>query len=298
MAARDFEILDDRFRQCIRTSANIERLHTGCRWTEGPVYFPAMRSLLFSDIPNDRMLRFDEQSEAITVFRQPADYTNGNTVDRQGRLVSCQHGQRRVVRTEHDGSITVLADRYEGKRFNSPNDVVIKSDDSIWFSDPSYGIDSSYEGYQAPSELGERRVYRIDPRSAAVTMVADGFAQPNGLAFSIDERRMYIVDSGKGRGIMRVFDVEDDGLRGGDVFIECKDGIYDGLRIDVDDRIWTSAGEAVHCHERDGTLIGKVLLPERVSNVCFGGPKRNRLFITATSSLYSLLLAVSGAKTF
>ena len=202
MAARDFEIRDERFRQCIRTSANIERLFTGCRWTEGPVYFPAMRSLLFSDIPNDRVLRFDEQSEAVSVFRQPADYTNGNTVDRQGRLVSCQQGARRVVRTEHDGSITVLADRFEGKRFNSPNDVVVKSDDSIWFTDPSYGIDSNYEGFLAPSELGERRVYRIDPRSGAVRVVADGFAQPNGLAFSVDERRLYIVDSGKGRGIM------------------------------------------------------------------------------------------------
>ena len=192
---------------------------------------------------------FDEQSEAVSVFRQPADYTNGNTVDRQGRLVSCQHGPRRVVRTEHDGSITVLADRFEGKRFNSPNDVVVKSDDSIWFTDPSYGIDSNYEGFQAPSELGERRVYRIDPRTAAVTVVADGFAQPNGLAFSVDERRLYIVDSGKGRGIMRVFDVHGDKLSGGDVFIECADGVYDGLRIDVNDRIWTSAGEAVHCHE-------------------------------------------------
>lgn len=298
MAARDFEILDERFRQCIRTSANIEQLYTGCRWTEGPVYFPALRSLLFSDIPNDRMLRFDEQSGAVSIFRQPADYTNGNTVDRQGRLVSCQHGMRRVVRTEHDGSLTVLADRYQGKRFNSPNDVVVKSDDSIWFTDPSYGIDSSYEGYQAPSELGERRVYRIDPRSAAVTVVADGFAQPNGLAFSVDERRLYIVDSGKGRGVMRVFDVDGAGLRGGDVFIECADGIYDGLRIDVDDRIWTSAGEAVHCHLPDGTLLGRILLAERVSNLTFGGPKRNRLYITATSSLYSVLLAVSGAKTF
>ena len=298
MAARDFEIRDERFRQCIRTSANIERLFTGCHWTEGPVYFPAMRSLLFSDIPNDRVLRFDEQSEAVSVFRQPADYTNGNTVDRQGRLVSCQQGARRVVRTEHDGSITVLADRFEGKRFNSPNDVVVKSDDSIWFTDPSYGIDSNYEGFLAPSELGERRVYRIDPRSGSVRVVADGFAQPNGLAFSVDERRLYIVDSGKGRGIMRVFDVQGDELRGGDVFIECADGMYDGLRIDLNDRIWTSAGEAVHCHERDGTLLGRILLPERVSNLCFGSPKRNRLYITATSSLYSVLLAVSGAKTF
>jgi gluconolactonase len=298
VAARDFDIRDERFRQCIRTSANIEQLHTGCRWTEGPVYFPAMRSLLFSDIPNDRMLRFDEQSGAVSVFRQPADYTNGNTVDRQGRLVSCQHGLRRVVRTEHEGSITVLADRFEGKRFNSPNDVVVKSDDSIWFTDPSYGIDSNYEGFQAPSELGERRVYRIDARSGDVTVVADGFAQPNGLAFSVDEQRLYIVDSGKGRGVMRVFDVDGDKLRGGDVFIECPDGIYDGLRIDEHDRIWTSAGEAVHCHERDGALLGRILLPERASNLTFGGPKRNRLYITATSSLYCVLVAVSGAKTF
>jgi gluconolactonase len=298
VAARDFDIRDERFRQCIRTSANIEQLHTGCRWTEGPVYFPAMRSLLFSDIPNDRMLRFDEQSGAVSVFRQPADYTNGNTVDRQGRLVSCQHGLRRVVRTEHDGSITVLADRFEGKRFNSPNDVVVKSDDSIWFTDPSYGIDSNYEGFQAPSELGERRVYRIDARSGDVTVVADGFAQPNGLAFSVDEQRLYIVDSGKGRGVMRVFDVNGDKLRGGDVFIECADGIYDGLRIDEHDRIWTSAGEAVHCHERDGALLGRILLPERASNLTFGGPKRNRLYITATSSLYCVLVAVSGTKTF
>jgi gluconolactonase len=298
VAARDFDIRDERFRQCIRTSANIERLYTGCRWTEGPVYFPALRSLLFSDIPNDRMLRFDEQSEAVSIFRHPADYTNGNTVDRQGRLVSCQQGPRRVVRTEHDGSITVLADRFEGKRFNSPNDVVVKSDDSIWVTDPSYGIDSDYEGFQAPSELGERRVYRIDPRSGAVRVVADGFAQPNGLAFSVDEKRLYIVDSGKGRGIMRVFDVQGAELQGGDVFIECADGIYDGLRIDANDRIWTSAGEAVHCHERDGTLLGRIVLAERVANLCFGGPKRNRLYITATSSLYSVLLAVSGAKTF
>ena len=298
MAVRDFDIRDERFRQCIRTSANIEQLHTGCRWTEGPVYFPALRSLLFSDIPNDRMLRFDEQSGAVSVFRQPADYTNGNTVDRQGRLVSCQHGLRRVVRTEHDGFITVLAERFEGKRFNSPNDVVVKSDDSIWFTDPSYGIDSNYEGFQAPSELGERRVYRIDPRTGGVTAVADGFAQPNGLAFSVDEKRLYIADSGKGRGIMRVFDVHGGELSGGEVFIECADGIYDGLRVDMNDRIWTSAGEAVHCHDRDGTLLGRIALPERVANLTFGGPKRNRLYITATSSLYSVLVAVSGAKTF
>ncbi len=298
MSAKDFEVLDERFRRCIRTSANIERLYTGCRWTEGPVYFPALRSLVFSDIPNDRMLRFDEESEAVSVFRRPADYTNGNTLDRQGRLVSCQHGSRRVVRTEHDGSITVLAYRIDGKRFNSPNDVVVKSDDSIWFTDPSYGIDSNYEGHAASSEIGARCVYRIDPRTLAVSKVADGFQQPNGLAFSVDERRLYVVDSGIGAGSMRVFDVRDDGSLGRDrEFARYPTGVFDGLRVDVDDRIWTSAGEGVVCYEADGTLIGRIVIPERVSNLTFGGAKRNRLFITATASLYSVLVAVSGAKT-
>jgi gluconolactonase len=298
VSARDFEILDERFKACIRTSANIDRLYTGCRWTEGPVYFPALRALLFSDIPNDRMLKLDEESEAVTVFRRPADYTNGNTVDRQGRLVSCQQGPRRVVRTEHDGSITVLADRYRGKRLNSPNDVVVKSDDSIWFSDPSYGIDSNYEGYKAPSELGERCVYRIGPHSHEVSRVADGFAQPNGLAFSVDERKLYIADSGVTPGVIRVFDVRSDGtLDNARVFATSGSGAFDGFRIDVDDRLWTSAGESVHCYDPDGTLLGRMLMPERVSNLTFGGPKRNRLFVTATSSLYSVLVAVSGAKT-
>jgi gluconolactonase len=298
MSLRDFEILDERFKRCIRTSASVEQLYTSCRWTEGPVYFPALRTLLFSDIPNDRMLRFDEESGTVSPFRRPADYTNGNTLDRQGRLVSCLQGTRRVVRTEHDGSMTVLAERYQGKRFNSPNDVVVKSDDSIWFSDPSYGIDSNYEGFLAPSELGERRVYRIEPRSGAVTMVADGFAQPNGLAFSVDERYLYVADSGHPQGVIRRFDVGAAGtLSGGDVFVTCSTGIYDGFRVDVDDRLWTSAGESVHCYEPDGTLIGRILIPERVANLTFGGPKRNRLFITATSSLYSVLVAVSGAKT-
>ena len=298
MAAKDFAILDERFGRCIRTSANIERLVTGCSWTEGPVYFPALRSLVFSDIPNDRMLRFDEESAAVSVFRKPAHYTNGNTLDRQGRLVSCQHGARNVVRTEHDGSTTILAERFEGKRFNSPNDVVVRSDDSIWFTDPSYGIDSNYEGHLAPSEIGARSVYRIDARSGSITMVADGFAQPNGLAFSVDERSLYVVDSGRDCGVLRVFTVQDTGtLRGGDTFATCNDGMYDGLRIDVDGRIWTSAGESVHCYEPDGTLIGRIALPERVSNLTFGGPKRNRLYITATSSVYAVLVAVSGAKT-
>lgn len=299
VAESDYQILDERFRPCIRTSAGIERLHGGCRWTEGPVYFPTMRTLVWSDIPNDRLLRYDEVSGQVGVFRQPANYTNGNTVDRQGRLVSCEHGGRRVVRTEHDGAITVLADRFQGKRFNSPNDVVVRSDGSIWFTDPSYGIDSDYEGHKADSEIGGRHVYRIDPGTGAVAIVADDFTQPNGLAFSPDERRLYIADTGLGDGVMRVFDVGDSGkLSGGGEFARCKTGRYDGFRVDTDGRIWTSAGEAVHCYQADGELIGRVLMPERVSNLVFGGYKRNRLFITATSSLYSLLVAANGAKTF
>lgn len=299
MAESDYQILDERFRPCIRTSANIERLYSGCRWTEGPVYFSALRTLLWSDIPNDRMLRYDEVSGQVGVFRQPANYTNGNTVDRQGRLVSCEHGGRRVVRTEHDGAITVLADRYQGKRFNSPNDVVVRSDDSVWFTDPSYGIDSDYEGHKADSEIGARHVYRIDPGTGAVAIVADDFTQPNGLAFSPDELRLYIADTGLGDGVMRVFDVGDGGkLSGGGEFARCKTGRYDGFRVDSEGRIWTSAGEAIHCYQADGELIGRVVMPERVSNLVFGGYKRNRLFITATSSLYSLLVAANGAKTF
>jgi gluconolactonase len=297
VAESDYDIIERRFRACIRTSAEVERLFKGCRWAEGPAYFPAQRSLVWSDIPNDRMLRFDEMSGAVGPFRQPAGYTNGNTIDRQGRLVSCEHGGRRVVRTEHDGTLTVLVDRFEGKRFNSPNDLVVKSDDSIWFTDPSYGIDSSYEGHKAPSEM-PRRVYRLDPKSGAIRVVADDFTQPNGLAFSPDERRLYIADTGLEEGCIRVFDVSaDQSLSGGEIFASAS-AHFDGFRLDEEGRIWTSAGPAVHCYEPNGALIGRVLVPERVANVVFGGPKRNRLFICATTSLYAVLLPVSGAKTF
>ena len=298
MATHEFEILDERFRQCVATSARIECLSTGHRWCEGPVWFPALRTLLWNDIPNDRMLRYDEASGTVGPFRQPSGYANGNTVDRQGRLVTCEQGGRRVVRTEHDGGITVLAERHEGKRFNSPNDVVVRSDDSVWFTDPSYGIDSWYEGIKADSEIGGCHVYRIDP-SGAVSRVTDDFARPNGLAFSVDERHLYISDTGHAGGVMRRFEVgEDGGLRGGELFATEALGRFDGFRLDESGRIWTSAGERVNCYEPDGTLIGRIIVPELVSNLVFGGPKRNRLFITATSSVYSVLLRVAGAKTF
>ena len=287
-------VLDDRFRPCANGDVRIERLHGGCRWAEGPVYIPAGRYLLWSDIPNDRILRWDETTGSVGVFRQPAGYANGGTLDRAGRLVTCEHGNRRVTRTEHDGSVTVIADRYQGKRFNSPNDVVVRSDGSIWFTDPSYGIDSDYEGHRADSEIGGCHVYQVDPGTGAVRVVADDFVRPNGLAFSLDERRLYISDSRVNH--LRVFDVADDGaLSGGAVFATCTVGVFDGFRLDQAGRIWTSAGDGVHCYDPDGTLIGKLRVPETVANVVFGGQRRNHLFICATTSVYAILLSVTGA---
>lgn len=304
MADSDFEILDERFAACIKKSARVEKLYEGCRWAEGPAYFPAGRYVVWSDIPNDRMLRWDETTGVVGVFRHPAGYTNGHTVDRQGRLVSCEHGNRRVTRTEHDGSITVIADRYEGKRLNSPNDVVVKSDGSIWFTDPAYGIDSDYEGHKAESEIGACHLYRVDPATGAIAIGGGDFVRPNGLAFSPDERRLYVSDTGKsgspdGPPHMRVFDVGEGGtLAGGEVFATPTAGVFDGFRLDDAGRIWTSAGDGVHCYDPDGTLLGKVRVPETVANVVFGGPKRNRLFMCGTTSLYAVLLPVNGAKTF
>jgi gluconolactonase len=292
-----YEILDERFRACFNKNARLDHLYSGCRWAEGPAYFPAGRYLVWSDIPNDRMLRYDEATESVGVFRSPAGYTNGHTVDRLGRLVSCEHGNRRVTRTEPDGSISVLADSYDGKPLNSPNDVVVRSDGSVWFSDPAYGIDSDYEGHRSPQEQDECFLFRIDP-AGGLSVAAGGFARPNGLAFSLDERRLYVSDTG-GPDHIRVFDVADDlSLSGGEVFAECTAGVFDGFRLDTEGRIWTSAADGVHVYDPDGTLLGKVLVPEVVANVCFGGPKRNRLYICGTTSLYAILLPVNGAKTF
>jgi gluconolactonase len=298
LSGSPFEALDPRFAAVTNANVRLERLATGCRWAEGPAYFPAGRYLVWSDIPNDRMLRWDECDGSVSEFRSPAGYTNGHTVDRQGRLVSCEHLARRVTRTEIDGTITVLADRYRGSRLNSPNDVVVRSDGSIWFTDPSYGIDHDYEGLRQERELDGCHVYRIDPGTAEVSRVADDFSRPNGLAFSPDESRLYIADSGEPRHI-RAFEVIDGRtLSGGGVFATCESGIFDGFRFDEAGRLWTSAGDGVHCFETDGALIGKIRVPETVSNVCFGGPHRNRLFITATSSLYSVYLLLRGAATF
>jgi len=300
--AAGFEVIDPRFRQFFFPNAHVEKLYTGCRWAEGPAWFAAGRYLVWSDIPNDRMMRWDETDGSVSVFRQPALNTNGHTVDLQGRLVSCEHRGRCVSRTEHDGTRTVLASHFEGKRFNSPNDVVVKSDGSIWFSDPSYGIDSDYEGDACPSEIGDRCVYRIEADLSGVTRAADGFVQPNGLAFSPDEQWLYVADTGAthvadGPRHIRRFRVGDDGrnLTGGEVFAQCGNGLFDGFRVDSNGNLWTSAGDGVHCYTPDGALIGKIRLPEVVANVCFGGPKLNRLFICATTSLYAVYLNAHSA---
>lgn len=296
-----FVIEDERFTALIMANTQLERLWSGARWSEGPAYFPAGRYLVWSDIPNDRMLRLDDTDGSVSVFRQPAHCSNGNTLDREGRLVSCEHRARRVTRTEHDGTISVLADGYQGKRLNSPNDVVVRSDGSIWFTDPSYGIDSDYEGDAAPAELG-RHVYRLDPASGALEVVAEDFVQPNGLAFSPDESLLYVADTGAthvadGPHHLRRFQVDAQGrLSGGEVFAECDVGLFDGFRVDTRGHLWVSAGDGVHCYAPDGTRLGRIRVPEVVANVCFGGPKRNRLFICATTSLYALYVNATGCS--
>ncbi len=297
------EAYDPRFERCIIGHARVERLWTGARWSEGPAWFAAGRYLVWSDIPNNRMLRYDDCSGAVSVFRQPSNNANGNTVDGQGRLVTCEHLGRRVTRTEHDGTITVLSDAYKGKRMNSPNDVVVKSDGSIWFTDPSYGILFDYEGQRAESEIGRCNVYRIDPQTAETTLVADDFEKPNGLAFTPDEAFLYIADTGithmaGGPKHIRKLAVKGKTLGASQVFADCTAGLFDGFRVDCDGRVWTSAADGVHCYDKDGTLIGKIRIPELVSNVCFGGPVLNRLFVCGTTSLYAVYLAINGRSPF
>ncbi|GJH29406.1 SMP-30/gluconolactonase/LRE family protein [Caballeronia novacaledonica] len=301
MSERDFLELDERFNRCVRRSEKVQQLFTGCRWAEGPVYVPAGRYLLWSDIPNDRVLRWDETDGTVSVFLSPSNFANGHSLDREGRVVRCEHGSRSVTRTEHDGSVTTLGSHYQGKRLNSPNDVIVKSDGSIWFTDPAYGIDDDFEGHAAPSEIGACHVYRIDAHTGACTIVADNFVRPNGLAFSPDEKLLYIVDSGvthvkNGARHFRVFEVHGRELRGGEVFATCTDGMFDGFRLDDAGRLWAGAADGVHCYHPDGTLLGKILTPEPVANVAFGGPQNNQLFICATTSLYAVRLPVTGAR--
>lgn len=296
-----YEIYDERFRNLVVLSAALEELYSDCRWAEGPVWFADTGCLIWSDIPNERMLRW-VPGGSVSIFRAPSNFANGNTRDRQGRLVSCEHGTRRVTRTEIDGSITVLADSYKGKRLNSPNDVVVRSDGAVWFTDPTYGILSDYEGYKAEPEQATRNVYRLDPATGELKIMVDDFRQPNGLAFSPDETKLYVADSAASHDInaprhIRVFDViNGNKLANGRVFCNIDAGIPDGFRADTAGNIWTSAGDGVHCFAPDGTLLGKIKIPQTVANLTFGGPRRNQLFIAATQSLYRVYIAATGAQ--
>jgi gluconolactonase len=297
-----YEIVDQRFADLIDPVAFLEPISDGNRWAEGPVWFADLRCLIWSDIPNDRMRRWDETSGVVSDFRVGHRNPNGGTRDRQGRLITAEQGERVVSRTEWDGSVTVLASEFDGARLNSPNDVVVHSDGSVWFTDPNYGIISDYVGTKAPQEQPGCRVYRLDPDSGELAVVIDDMVMPNGLAFSADESRLYVSDSGwltdpAAPHHIRVFDVSPDGVvSGGEVFAEVSPGIPDGIRVDAEGNVWSSAADGVHCYAPDGTLLGKILVPEAVANLTFGGAKRNRLFITATTSVYAVFLNVRGIQ--
>jgi gluconolactonase len=302
------EVIDTRFAKYTVGNAAVERLYTGTRWAEGPVWFADGRYLLFSDIPNNRMLRWLEETAEISVFRSPSNYSNGNCRDRQGRLITCEHDTRRVTRTEYDGTITVLMDRFQDKKLNAPNDLAVHSDGAIWFSDPGYGIMSNYEGHKASFEL-PANVYRFDPKTGEAAVAAADMDKPNGLCFSPDEKRLYIVETGipKRAGEprpIRVYDVVDGvRLKNGRMFANMSPGSSDGIRCDVDGNVWSAAGWAgegyngVHVFASDGTLIGKIHLPETCANLCFGGAKKNRLFMAASQSLYAIYVETQGAQT-
>ncbi len=296
------EVLDPAFARYRLFSAAIERLATGFLWAEGPVWFGDGRYLLFSDIPNNRIMKWEEETGRVSVYRKPSNYANGNTRDRQGRLITCEHDSRRVTRTEYDGSITVLADAYQGKRFNSPNDVVVKSDDSIWFTDPPYGILGHYEGTKSKPDM-DHSIYRLDPKTKELTRVVDEITGPNGLAFSPDESRMYVVARPKmASRVVYVYDVSKDGkkLTNRQLFMDCGDGNADGFRVDVDGNLWMGWGSkpeqnGVIIMSPQGKQIGHIHTPERIANLTFGGAKRTRLLMTGCQSLYSLVVDVQGA---
>ncbi len=297
-------VIDKRFEKYVVVNAAVERLWTGARWAEGPVWFGDGRYLLFSDIPDNTIYRWTEETGEMSRFRYPSNYTNGNTRDRQGRLVSCEHDSRRVTRTEHDGSITIIADSFQGKKLNAPNDVIVHSNGSIWFTDPGYGILSDYEGHVDEFEL-PANVYRIDPSGGGLTVVAEGFYRPNGLCFSPDEKILYIADTGQPENqpqTIKMFDVTDgERLTNKRIFCDTGKAGADGIRCDTDGNVWvgSSGGEGIDgvlvYAASDGKLIGKILLPEKCANLCFGGQKRNRLFMVASQSLYSLYVNAKGA---
>jgi gluconolactonase len=296
------KVLDPRFAPLVLGNAAVEMIATGCRFTEGPVWFGDLRCFVWSDIPNDRLMKWEEETGAVTLFRKPSHYANGNTRDRLGRLVTCEMDAQRLTRTEHDGTITVLAETFDGKKLTGPNDVVVKSDNSIWFSDNGAGIRGNYLGHKAPQEL-PFRVYRIDGKTGEMTVAVGDMQRPNGLCFSPDEKRLYVVDTpGTGAKATHVYDVIEDGTKvaNGRVFFDASPGYADGIRCDTEGNVWTgfSGGEdqdGVAVFAPDGKLIGRILLPERCANLCFGGLKRNRLFMAASQSIYSLYVEAQGA---
>jgi len=301
------EVIDSRFAKYMVGNAAVERLYTGTRWAEGPVWFGDGRYLLFSDIPNNRVLRWQEETGEVSVFRSPSNYSNGNCRDRQGRLLSCEHDTRRLTRTEYDGTVTVLIDHFQGKMFNAPNDLAVHSDGAIWFTDPGYGIMSNYEGHKASFEL-PANVYRLDPKTNQANVVASDLHKPNGLCFSPDEKKLYIVDTGIPKHPtdprpIRVYDVVDGArLTNGRLFVNMAPGSSDGIRCDMEGNVWAAAGwggevyNGVHVFAPDGALIGKIHLPETCANLCFGGAKKNRLFMAASQSLYAVYVETQGAQ--
>ena len=297
--ARDgFKVLDPRFRELIGDSPKLEKHWTGCEWAEGPAYLADENALVWSDVPNNRMLRFDAGTGETIVFREPSNFSNGNSTDPQGRLITCEHQAHRISRREADGTVATLVDSYEGKRLNSPNDLVAKSDGSIWFTDPPYGILSDREGDKRESDLDGNYLFRLDPSTGALEIASDEMDRPNGLAFSPDESILYVADTGEPKNMV-AFDVGADGktLSNRRVFAVVRPGISDGFRCDVNGNVWTSAHDGVQCYTPAGELIGKVLVPEqRTANCCWGDPDFKRLYITGDTSLYSVRLEVAGAR--
>jgi gluconolactonase len=295
----DIVALDPRFRRYIITNTPIKRLHTGTLWAEGPAWNGVGRYLLWSDIPNNVQMRWIDDDARVTVFRNPSGNSNGNTFDFEGRQLSCEHGGRRVVRYEYDGTVTVIADKFQGKRLNSPNDIVVHPDGGIWFTDPIYGINGNYEGFKSDKEIKEA-VYRVDPKTRRMDMITDEMNGPNGICFSPDYKKLYIADTGTGRET-RVYDVDGTTARNGKRFIQLDipgtgaPSFADGIRCDVDGNVWCGARPGVQVVTPNGDRIGMIRLPETCANVCFGGVKRNRLFMAASQSLYAVYVQTTGA---
>ncbi|ESY65193.1 SMP-30/gluconolactonase/LRE family protein [Mesorhizobium opportunistum] len=302
MMSEHYEIVERDFRDMVAPIFPPEELFRGALFAEGPAYFAAGRYLLFTDIPNDRILRLDETNDCVSVFRQDCGHPNGQTVDPQGRLLTCEHRHRRVSRTEHDGTVVTVADQWRGKQLNSPNDAVVTRDGAVWFTDPTYGILHDLDGIKAEPEIGGCHVYRVDPATGEVEAKITDMVMPNGLAFSKDESTLYVVDSGKshfedGPAHVRAFKVDCDmQVRGGEVLADCPVGIFDGLRLDDADNIWISTGEGVYCYQSGGTLLGKIKLGKIVANLTFAGPRRNMMYICAMNGLYRVRLKINGPR--